>query len=122
MATQIKKNEAVVLPAFKNGVSLQFVTITFPTSGDASLLSATAAGVRSPVAAVLDVIATVASIEIIGAPTSTTIPLAVAALGGDFVPASGTFAAQLQTLVRNGTTLQGVAMNSVNVGAGASFT
>ena len=121
MATQIKKNEAVVLPAFKNGVSLQFVTITFPTSGDASLLSATAAGVRSPVAAVLDVIATVASIEIIGAPTSTTIPLAVAALGGDFVPASGTFAQQLQTLVRNGTTLQGVAMNSVSVGAGATF-
>lgn len=117
MATQIKKNETVVAPAFKNGVGLQFVTITFPTSGDAGLLSATTAGARSPVAAVLDVIATVASIEIIGAATSTTIPIAVAALGGDFTG----LAAQLQTLVRNGTTLQGVAMNSVNVTAGATF-
>ena len=53
MAEQIKKNEKVVLPLFKNGPTLQFFTLTFPSTV-AAKLTATAAGVRSPVVAALD--------------------------------------------------------------------
>ena len=121
MATQIKKNEKVVLPLFKNGVTLQFVTITFPSSV-AGLETATAAGVKSPIVQALEAIATVASIEIIGVGNgTTTVNIAVAAAGGDFVPASGTFAAQLQVLVRAAGVitgaLQGIDNNTTNVTA-----
>ena len=121
MATQIKKNEAVVLGTHKNGVHLQFVTITFQSSV-AAALGATAAGVQSPVVQALEAIATVASIEIIGVGNgTTTVNIAVAASGGDFVPASGTFALQLQGLVRAAGVitgaLQGIDNNATNVTA-----
>ncbi len=126
MATQIKKNEKVVLGTHKNGVHLQFFTITFPSSGDTAKLTAVA-GVRSPVVAALDAIATVASIELIGVGNgTTTIPIAIAAAGGDF-PASPTqkwdgtnsesFAAYLTRLVQATGTLQSVANGSTTVTA-----
>ena len=31
MATILKKNESVSLPSFKNGVSLMFIKVTFPS-------------------------------------------------------------------------------------------
>ena len=43
MVTQVKKNEMVVLPLFKNGPTLQFFTLTFP-SAIHEKLGATAAG------------------------------------------------------------------------------
>ena len=83
MATIVKKNEAVVAPFYKNGVTLQFLTITFPGSV-AGKEGATAAGVKSPVAQALEAIAQIASIELIGTVSTTTLPIAVAALGGAF--------------------------------------
>ena len=83
MATLIKKNENVVAPFYKNGVTLQFLTITFPGSV-AGLTGATAAGVKSPVAQALEAISQYASIELIGTVSTTTLPIAVAALGGAF--------------------------------------
>ncbi len=126
MATQIKKNETVVLGTHKNGVHLQFFTITFPGSV-ALVLGASATGVQSPVVAALDAIATVASIELIGVGNgTTTIPIAIAAAGGDF-PASPTqkwdgtnsesFAAYLTRLVQATGTLQSVANGSTTVTA-----
>jgi len=113
MATQIKKNETVVLGTHKNGVHLQFLKITFPSTV-ASKLTATAAGVRSPVAAALDAIAQVASIELIGVGNGTTeVNIAVAAAGGDFVG----LAAQLQTLVQASGNLQSVDNASTTVAA-----
>ena len=117
MATQIKKNEKVVLGTHKNGVHLQFLKITFPGSV-ASVLGANATGVQSPVAQALDAIATVASIELIGVGNGTTeVNIAVAAAGGDFVGLAG----QLQTLVQAAGTatgaLQGVANGSTTVAA-----
>ena len=84
-----KKHETLIAPAYKNGVTLQFLTITFPSVD----LTVTAklgrvAGVQSPVVQALDAIAKLASIEIIGTPRSsggdTTLTIAVAALGGAF--------------------------------------
>jgi hypothetical protein len=83
MATIVKKNEAVVAPFYKNGVTLQFLTITFPGSV-AGKEGATTAGVKSPVAQALEAIAQIASIELIGTVSTTTLPIAVAALGGAF--------------------------------------
>jgi hypothetical protein len=127
MATLIKKNEKVVAPFYKNGVTLQFITLTFP--GDVSaVLTATAAGVKSPVAQALEAIAQVASIELIGTVSTTTLPLAVAALGGAFGTEyydgtnSQTFVQYCQSLIQAaGTTtgsLQGVANASTTVAAG----
>jgi len=115
MATQIKKNETVVLGTHKNGVHLQFLKITFPSSVAALLdTDITNANPRSPVAAALDAIAQVASIELIGVGNgSTEVNIAVAALGGDFVG----LAAQLQTLVRATGTNQGIDNNTTNVAA-----
>jgi hypothetical protein len=127
MATLIKKNENVVAPFYKNGVTLQFLTITFPGSV-AGLTGATAAGVKSPVAQALEAISQVASVELIGTVSTTTLPIAVAALGGAFGTETydGTntesFAAYCQRLIQAaGTTtgsLQGVANASTTVAAG----
>jgi hypothetical protein len=127
MATLIKKNEKVVAPFYKNGPRLQFITITFPGSV-AGLEGATAAGVKSPIAQALEAISQVASIELIGTVSTTTLPLAVAAIGGDYGTEtydgtnSESFAAYCQRLIAAaGTTtgaLQGVANASTTVAAG----
>ena len=128
MAEQIKKNEKVTLPHFKNGPNLQFFTMTFPSTV-ASKLTATAAGVRSPVVAALDAIATVCTIEIIGSlkNSGTELTVGIVAIGGDF-PASPTqkwdgtnlesFAAYLQRLVQASGNLQSVNNGSTTVTAG----
>ena len=127
MATQIKKNESVTLPHFKNGPTLQFFTLTFPSAINAKL-GATAAGVRSPVVAALDAIAQVCSIEIIGSPqnSNTEISIGVVALGGNFGTDywdgtnSETFAAHLEDLVQASGNLQSVNNASTSVVAGVA--
>lgn len=82
-----KTHETLVAPAYKNGVTLQFVTITYP-SADLTAKLGRASGVQSPVVQSLDAVAKIASIEIIGTPRysggDTTLSIAVAALGGSF--------------------------------------
>ena len=125
MVTQVKKNEKVVLPLFKNGPTLQFFTITFPSAIDAKL-GATVAGVRSPVVAALDAIAQVCSIEIVGSPqnSNTEISIGVVALGGnfgtDYWDGSNleTFAEHLEDLVQASGNLQSVNNASTLVTAG----
>lgn len=128
MATLVKKNEAVGLPLYKNGVSLQFFTVTFP-SDVSGKLSATTAGARSPVAVALEAIAQVASVEMIGTlqNTGTELPVAVAALGGNFGTAtwdgtnSETFVAHLEDLIQAAGTHQSVNLGSATVATGATF-
>lgn len=128
MATLVKKNEAVGLPLFKNGVSLQFFTITFP-SDVSTKLAATSAGVRSPVVAALEAVQNVCSVELVGTLGNggTTLPVAVAALGGDFPTQkydgtnSETFAAHLEDLVQAAGSHQSVNLASATVTAGATF-
>ena len=81
-----KTHETLIAPAYKNGVTLQFVTISFPDADLTDKLGRVA-GVQSPVVQALDAVAKIASIEIIGTPrysTTTTLSIAVAALGGAF--------------------------------------
>jgi hypothetical protein len=127
MATLIKKNESVSLPHYKNGPTLQFFTITFPST-IAAKLGATAAGVRSPVVAALDAIAQVCSIEIIGSPqnSGTEISIGIAAIGGNFGTDfwdgtnSETFAEHLEDLVQASGNLQSVNNASTTVVAGVA--
>jgi len=127
MAEQIKKNEKVVIPHFKNGPTLQFFTITFPGAVNAKL-GATTAGVRSPVVAALDAIAQVCSIEIIGSPqnSNTEISIGIVALGGEFGTdywdgtTSESFAAHLEDLVQASGNLQSVNNASTTVAAGVT--
>jgi hypothetical protein len=92
MAQIIKKNEKVVAPFFKNGVTLDYYTITFPSdvSGKLGAATTTVNGVvvtdRSPVAAAIEAIQARTSIEIIGtlANTGTTLNVAIASLGGAY--------------------------------------
>jgi hypothetical protein len=123
MASLIKKNETVVTPAFKNGVSLQFFQLSFPSTVAAKLDTDTAnytdsstVSSRSPVAVALDAVAQRASIEVIGNVQNLTygtgqdLRFAVAALGGDFPTDtydgtnSVTMTSRLQTLVRAAST------------------
>lgn len=128
MATLVKKNEAVSLPLFKNGVSLQFFTVTFPADVSAKL-AATAGGARSPVVAALEAIAQVASIELVGtlANGGTELPVVVAALGGDFPTQkydgtnSEAFDVHLEDLVQAAGTHQGVNLGAATVTTGATF-
>jgi len=112
MAQLFKKNEAVQAPFFKNGVTLDFYTITFTgwsiNSSDAASTSTVAAGgvssvfygadtaqstaiaARNPLVVALEAIQAKTSIEIIGTPVvtsgnNTTVNIAVAALGGGYV-------------------------------------
>jgi len=127
MAEIVKKHEQVVAPFYKNGVTLQFFTITFPSSV-AGLNDATAAGVKSPVVQALEAISQVASIELIGTISTTTLPIAVAALGGAFGTDtydgtnSETLAVYMQSLVvaAAATTgaLQGIDNASTTIAAG----
>ena len=127
MATQIKKNESVTLPHYKNGPTLQFFTLTFPST-IAAKLGATSAGVRSPVVAALDAIAQVCSIEIIGSPQNSgvEISIGIVALGGEFGThtwdgtTSETFAAHLEDLVQASGNLQSVNNGSTTVAAGVT--
>ena len=123
MATLTKKNETVVTPAFKNGVSLQFFQLSFPSTVAAKLDTDTANYIdsatvssRSPVVAALEAVSQLASVEIIGNVQSITygagqdLRFAVAALGGDFPTDtydgtnSVTMASRLQTLIRDQST------------------
>jgi len=125
MATLIKKNEAVAIPHFKNGPTLQFFTITFPGAVNAKL-GATTAGVRSPVVAALDAIAQVCSIEIIGSlkNSNTELTVGVVALGGNFGTDywdgtnNETFAAHLEDLVQASGNLQSIDNGTATVAAG----
>lgn len=127
MATLIKKNESVSLPHFKNGPTLQFFTLTFPSAINAKL-GATAAGVRSPVVAALDAIAQVCSIEIIGSPqnSNTEVSIGIVALGGNFGTDywdgtnNETFAAHLEDLVQATGSYQSVDNGSTTVVAGVA--
>lgn len=87
MAGATKTHETLIAPAYKNGVTLQFITITFP-SADLTAKLGRVSGVQSPVVQALDAIAKIASIEVIGTPRysggDTTLTLAMAALGGAF--------------------------------------
>jgi hypothetical protein len=82
-----KTNETLITPVYKNGVTLQFITITFP-SADLTAKLGRVLGVQSPVVQALDAVTKLASIEIIGTPRysggNTTLTIAVAALGGAF--------------------------------------
>lgn len=130
MVALAKKHEMVVVPTFKNGVSLQFFTIDFDTDVSALLdTDLTNANTRSPVVVALEAIAQVASIEIIGTlgGEGSTLPIAIAALGGDFGTAkwdgttSETFDAHLEDLVKACGTHQGVNLGNATVTTGATF-
>ena len=129
MASLIKKNEDVVAPFFKNGVTLQSFQIDFAADVSAKL-EATAAGARSPVAVALEAIQQVCSIEVIGtvqADSSSNagqlLRFAVAAAGGSFGTDtydgtnSETFAAHLEDLVQAAGTHQSVNLASATVTA-----
>lgn len=127
MATLTKKNETVVAPAFKNGVTLQFFTITFDNDVSAKLdtdyVNYSGAAARSPVAVALEAIAQVASIEVIGTVSTTALRIAVAAPGGAFGTDTydgtnpETFAAHLEDLVQATVDCQGTDMSATTVAA-----
>lgn len=133
MSQLMKINEQVFLPTYKNGVTLQFFVMVFPSTVAAKLDADvagflagtyTASTARSPVVAALEAISTVASIEIIGVGNGTdTINFAVAALGGEFGTTtwngsvSEPFADYLQRLVQATGTKQGVNNASTTVDA-----
>jgi len=123
MPSILKKNESVHgLPLFKNGVSLQLFQITFPQSVH-NKTSATTAGVKSPVVQALEAIQARVSVEMVMPPQTagTVVPIAVAALGGDYpsdnydgTAGNETMASYLQGLVQAAGTSTG-ALQSVNV-------
>lgn len=129
MATLTNKNEQVIAPFFKNGVTLQFFQLTFPSTVAAKLdADTTEANPRSPVAVALEAIAQVASIEVIGTVDATGgagrgLRIAVAAIGGAYGTDtydgtnSETFAAHLEDLVQAAGSHQGVDLASATVAA-----
>jgi hypothetical protein len=131
MATLTNKNEKVVAPFFKNGVTLQFFQIDFGADVSAMLDSDSTGfpnAPRSPVAVALEAIAQVATIEVIGTVDSTGgtgqgLRIAVAAPGGAYGTDtydgtnSETFAAHLEDLVQAAGTHQGVNLASAGVTA-----
>ena len=133
MATLTKKNETVFAPFYKNGVSLQWFTITFPSTVAAKLdtdYTNYPSAPRSPVAVAMETIQSVASIEVVGTVQDLSIGgagrdlrFAVAAAGGDFGTAkwNGTdsedFAAYLTRLLDSAGTHQNVALASCTVSA-----
>ena len=130
MATLTKKNETVVAPFYKNGVTLQFFNIDFGADVSAMLdTDLTNANPRSPVAVALEAIAQVATIEVIGTVQNNgngagnDLRIAVAAIGGAYGTDtwdgtnSETFAAHLEDLVQAAGTHQGVNLASALVTA-----
>jgi hypothetical protein len=127
MATLTKKNEKIVAPFFKNGVTLQFFEIDFGADVSAKL-EATTAGARSPVTVALEAIAQVVSIEVIGTVQADSgsnagqlLRIAVAAIGGAYGADtydgtnSETMAEHLEDLVRAAGTHQSVNLGSATV-------
>lgn len=103
MAQLFKRNELVTVPHFKNGVTLQFFNIAFPSSVLAKLTADNtgfntpgtytvnpAEEAKSPVAKVLEAIQARVSIEVIGAVQNTgtgtgrDMRIGVAAIGGNY--------------------------------------
>jgi len=139
MAQLFKKNETVVAPFYKNGVTLQWFTLKFASADLTAKLDADEAGfiagtytvitAKSPVAKALENIQARVSIEVIGTvqynisgySSATTLVIGVAALGGNFptddYKTGGAQAMNdyLQYLVRDGKTYQGFAMSGVTV-------
>jgi hypothetical protein len=129
MATLTNKNEKVVAPFYKNGVTLQFFQIDFGADVSAMLDSDPVGfpnAPRSPVAVALEAIAQVASIEVIGTVDATGgtgqgLRIAVAAIGGAYGTDtydgtnSESFAAHLEDLVIAAGTHQGVNLASATV-------
>jgi len=127
-----KTHETLVAPAYKNGVTIQFITLTFASdiTGNLGIRNTyTGAAAQSPVVQALDAIAKIASIELIGTPITNVLPLGIAALGGAFGTAdydgdndTETFAlACQQAIVAAGTStgaLQGIANTATTVAAG----
>jgi len=133
MATLTKKNEAVVAPFYKNGVTLQFFQIDFNNTVT-NLLTATSTGTPSPVYKAIEAIQQQTSVEVIGTvgtgvtnpQAGTGLRVAVAALGGAY-PTDDydntnqeTMAKNLQDLIQavtyNGSsTIQGVNMANTTV-------
>ena len=125
MATLTKKNEKTVVPFFKNGVTLDWYAITFPSDVSAKL-AATTAGARSPVVAALEAIQARVSVEVVGSlvSTGTKLVIGVAAIGGAYPTddyngdGSGeTMAAYLEDLVQAAGTHQSVNLGSATVAA-----
>ena len=125
MATLTKKNETVVAPFFKNGVTLDTYVITFESTVAAKLdtdYTNYPSAPRSPVAVALEAIAARASIEIIGTVQNLgtgagrDLRIALSNVGGIFPTddysndgtANETMAAYLTALVAAAGTHQGV--------------
>jgi phosphoglycolate phosphatase-like HAD superfamily hydrolase len=127
MATLTNKNEQVIAPFFKNGVTLQFFQIDFGADVSAMLdADTTNANPRSPVAVALEAIAQTCSIEVIGTVDATGgtgqgLRFAVAAIGGAYGTDtydntnSETLAEHLEDLVKAAGTHQGVNLASATV-------
>jgi len=144
MAQLINKNAQTVAPFFKNGVSLQWFVLSFPstvatklTTDNAKFLDGTytAEQAKSPVSTALHAIQQACSIEMVGTISDLStressgggagrdVRFAVAAAGGDFGTSkwdgtnSESFAAYLQRLVQAAGTKQGVNLASCTVAA-----
>lgn len=130
MATLTKKNETVVAPFYKNGVTLQFFNIDFGADVSAMLdTDLTNANPRSPVAVALEAIAQACTVEVIGTVqnngggTGADLRIAVAAIGGAYGTDtwdgtnSETFAVYLTSLVAAAGTHQGVDLSGAAVTA-----
>lgn len=129
MATLTNKNEKVVAPFYKNGVTLQFFQIDFGANVS-GMLDSDPTGFpnapRSPVAVALEAIAQVASIEVIGTVDGTGgtgqgLRIGIAAIGGAYGSDtydgtnSETMAEHLEDLVKAAGTHQGVALSGATV-------
>lgn len=130
MATLTKKNETVVAPFYKNGVTLQFFNIDFGADVSAMLdTDLTNANPRSPVAVALEAIAQACTVEVIGTVQNNgngagnDLRIAVAAIGGAYGTDtwdgtnSETFAVYLTSLVAAAGTHQGVDLSGAAVTA-----
>jgi hypothetical protein len=129
MATLTKKNETVVAPFYKNGVTLQFFQIDFGADVSAKLdtdYTNFPSAPRSPVAVALEAIAQTCSIEVIGTVDATGgtgqgLRFAVAAIGGAYGSDTydgtntDTLAEHLEDLVIAAGTHQGVNLASATV-------
>jgi hypothetical protein len=129
MATLTKKNETVVAPFYKNGVTLQFFQIDFGADVSAKLdtdYTNYPNAPRSPVAVALEAIAQTCSIEVIGTVDATGgtgqgLRFAVAAIGGAYGSDTydgtntDTLAEHLEDLVIAAGTHQGVNLASATV-------
>lgn len=125
MAVLTKKNEKTVVPFFKNGVTLDWFAITFPSDVSAKL-EATTAGVRSPVVVALEAIQARVSVEVVSSLVSvgTKLAIGVAAIGGayptdnyDGTSGTETMAAYLTALVQAAGSHQSVNLASATVAA-----